>query len=350
MSTVTIENVGKSYGPVAALKDISLSIRDGEFFGLLGPSGGGKTTLLRSIAGFVQPTRGRILIDDKPVQDTPVHRRNIGMMFQNYALFPHLTVAENIGYGLSVRGESKAAINQRVEELLALVKLEAYGGRKPRELSGGQQQRIALARAISTKPRVLLLDEPLGALDKRLRQHMQAELKEIQRTVGITTVFVTHDQEEALTLSDRIAILNEGGLVQVGTPRDVYEKPANRFAANFLGDANFFEGSVEKGKVRLADGTLISVAELGKAHGVIHFAVRPEKIRLTAQTAEKTATNRLEGRITQEMYAGNSILYRVACGTREVQVQHNPVAGVFAIGVAVELSFDPGHAVVVGES
>ena len=244
MSVVEIDRVEKHYGPVAALAGVSLTFADGEFFGLLGPSGSGKTTLLRAIAGFVEPDAGEIRLDGRDIGHTPVHKREIGMVFQNYALFPHMSVFDNVAFGLSVRGQPTADIKRRVGEMLALVRLSGMEKRTPRQLSGGQQQRIALARALVTRPRLLLLDEPLGALDKRLRQQMQIELKQIQREVGITTIFVTHDQEEALTLSDRIAIFDEGKVVQAGSPHEVYERPATAFAANFLGDANFFEGRV----------------------------------------------------------------------------------------------------------
>ena len=244
MSVVEIDRVEKHYGSVAALAGVSLTFADGEFFGLLGPSGSGKTTLLRAIAGFVDPDAGVIRLDGRDIGHTPVHKREIGMVFQNYALFPHMSVFDNIAFGLSVRGQPSQDIKRRVGEMLALVRLSGMEKRTPRQLSGGQQQRIALARALVTRPRLLLLDEPLGALDKRLRQQMQIELKQIQREVGITTIFVTHDQEEALTLSDRIAIFDEGKVVQAGNPHAVYERPATAFAANFLGDANFFEGKV----------------------------------------------------------------------------------------------------------
>ena len=248
MSVVEIDRVEKHYGPVAALAGVSLTFADGEFFGLLGPSGSGKTTLLRAIAGFVEPDAGEIRLDGRDIGHTPVHKREIGMVFQNYALFPHMSIFDNVAFGLSVRGQPTADIKRRVGEMLALVRLSGMEKRTPRQLSGGQQQRIALARALVTRPRLLLLDEPLGALDKRLRQQMQIELKQIQREVGITTVFVTHDQEEALTLSDRIAIFDEGKVVQAGSPHEVYERPATAFAANFLGDANFFEGKVARAR------------------------------------------------------------------------------------------------------
>ncbi len=244
MSSVDIRQVSKRYGNVAALDSVSLELADGKFFGLLGPSGSGKTTLLRSIAGFVEPDAGEILIDGVDVSRIPTHRRDIGMVFQNYALFPHMSVFDNVAFALSVRRIGQAETKRRVAEILELVQLGGYDERRPRQLSGGQQQRVALARALVSNPRVLLLDEPLGALDKNLRQQMQVELRQIQREVGITTVLVTHDQEEALTLSDQIAVLREGRLVQTGKPDEVYERPRTAFAAEFLGATNFLSGRV----------------------------------------------------------------------------------------------------------
>jgi spermidine/putrescine ABC transporter ATP-binding subunit len=307
MSRVDVDRVSKRYGQVIALDQITLTFADGEFFGLLGPSGSGKTTLLRAIAGFVIPDQGTIAFDGEQVESVPVHRRGIGMVFQNYALFPHLTVADNIGFGLDVRHVDRSERDRRLHELLGLVRLAGYGGRRPRELSGGQQQRVALARALATRPRVLLLDEPLGALDRKLRQEMQVELREIQRETGVTTIFVTHDQEEALTLSDRIAIINEGRLVQVGAPVETYERPSSLFAAQFLGDANVFRGTVvDAHGVRLADGTVIRSA-LPAAPTAI---VRPEKISFLPACAPHHG-NALDGEILQAVYSGASVTYRI---------------------------------------
>src|SRR3569833_2065229 len=244
MSRVEIIGAEKHYTTVAALDSVSLAFEDGEFFGLLGPSGSGKTTLLRAIAGFIELDAGQVLVDGDDIARVPVHKRDIGMVFQNYALFPHMTVFDNVAFGLSVRKVPAAEIKQRVEAILDLVRLSGLSARKPKQLSGGQQQREALARALVTRPKVLLLDAPLGALDKHLREERQVELRRIQREVGITTIYVTHDQEEAMTLSDRIAILNQGKIVQLGAPLEVYERPLNRFAAGFLGVANFLEGRV----------------------------------------------------------------------------------------------------------
>jgi spermidine/putrescine ABC transporter ATP-binding subunit len=307
MSRVDVDRVSKRYGQVIALDQISITFADGEFFGLLGPSGSGKTTLLRAIAGFVIPDQGTIAFDGEQVESVPVHRRDIGMVFQNYALFPHLTVADNVGFGLDVRHVAKSERDRRLHDLLALVRLAGYGGRKPRELSGGQQQRVALARALATRPRVLLLDEPLGALDRKLRQEMQVELREIQRETGVTTIFVTHDQEEALTLSDRIAIINEGRLVQVGGPVETYERPLSLFAAQFLGDANVFRGMVvDPYGLRLADGTVIRSALPAMPTAI----VRPEKISVLPAGAPRDG-NALAGEIIQAVYSGASVTYRI---------------------------------------
>jgi spermidine/putrescine ABC transporter ATP-binding subunit len=359
VSVVEVDKVSKHYGTIAALENVSLSFADGEFFGLLGPSGSGKTTLLRSIAGFVEPDQGDIRIDGAPVRDTPVHRRDIGMVFQNYALFPHLSVFDNVAFGLSVRGAPRREIAAQVAAMLDLVRLGGFQERRPRELSGGQQQRVALARALITRPRVLLLDEPLGALDKRLRQEMQIELKQIQREVGITTIFVTHDQEEALTLSDRIAIFNEGRVVQVGQPNEVYERPATAFAAAFLGDANFFTGRAgaqgrtgDLRRVLLADGEAILTTDPLPPDGEpVRLAVRPEKFaihRSGAGPAAGEAMNRLSGRVLQAIYSGSSITYKVDVRGQEVTVfEQNRSAQPFPPGEAVDLVWAPGHSVPV---
>ena len=354
MSRVEVDRVSKHYGTVRALDEVSLTFADGEFFGLLGPSGSGKTTLLRAIAGFVEPDGGDIRFDERPVRDVAVHRREIGMVFQNYALFPHMSVFDNIAFGLSVRHLPAAEIKARVTEILGLVRLAGYEERRPRQLSGGQQQRVALARALVTKPRVLLLDEPLGALDKRLRQQMQIELRQIQREVGITTIFVTHDQEEALTLSDRIAIFNEGKVVQVGAPHAVYERPSSAFAASFLGDANFFAGRVStaSGQIETDGGRRIATFDsLPPAGARITVAVRPEKMLLEAGTAgERDRPNRWPGVVKQAVYSGSSISYRVDVGTEIVVFAQNQSAQPLEPGTAVAVSWNPLHSVVVESS
>jgi putative spermidine/putrescine transport system ATP-binding protein len=253
-------------GAVKAVDDVSLQIRDGEFFSMLGPSGSGKTTSLRMIAGFDRPTSGQILLDGRDVSDLPPYERDVNTVFQDYALFPHMTVGENVGYGLMIKRVEKAELAKRVDEMLDLVRLAGFRGRKPAQLSGGQRQRVALARALINHPKVLLLDEPLGALDLKLRQQMQVELKAIQQRVGITFIYVTHDQEEALTMSDRIAVFNQGRVEQVGTPAEIYEHPMTPFVAGFVGVSNLVSGEVAK---------RITGSEAS-------FSIRPEKIHLAA--------------------------------------------------------------------
>lgn len=286
---VELRNVTKQFGDVTAVQDITLDIAHGEFFSLLGPSGCGKTTTLRMIAGFEQPTVGEIMIKGQPVAGIPAYKRPVNTVFQNYALFPHMTVAQNIAFGLQMKKVPKDEIEKRVEEALALVQLPKMGDRKPKQLSGGQQQRVALARALINRPQVLLLDEPLGALDLKLRKAMQLELKQIQGEIGITFIYVTHDQEEALTMSDRIAVMDLGLVQQVGSPRDIYEHPQNRFVADFIGETNFLNGQV-KAVNSLVTVTVNDVPMVGTASNpqlqpgqAITLAIRPEKINLYPQ-------------------------------------------------------------------
>ncbi|HEY7678655.1 MAG TPA: ABC transporter ATP-binding protein [Candidatus Methylomirabilis sp.] len=289
-AVVELLGLGRNYGPVAAVDGIDLTAFAGEFLSLLGPSGCGKTTTLNLIAGFIEPTRGRILIDGEDVTGVPAYRRGLGVVFQNYALFPHMTVFENIAFGLRMRGAGRAERERRVAEALALVRLEGYARARPAELSGGMQQRVALARALVFHPRVLLLDEPLAALDKKLREEMRAELREIQRAVRITTIFVTHDQEEALGVSDRIAVMGRGRIQQVGTPREIYGRPAARFVADFIGASNLLpvrvvavrdgEAEVElegAGRLRVRGGGAGGALAPG---GRLDLLIRPERIAL----------------------------------------------------------------------
>src|SRR4029079_3091869 len=347
MSRVDIEHVSKHYGSFAALDDVTITFNDGEFFGLLGPSGSGKTTLLRSIAGFITPDEGTISFDGEHVEAVPVHRRAIGMVFQSYALFPHLTIAENIGFGLDVRGHTRGDIGKRVAEMLALVQLKGLEGRYPKQLSGGQQQRVALARALISRPKVLLLDEPLGALDRRLRQEMQVELKDIQRETGVTAIFVTHDQEEALTLSDRIAIIDQGRLIQVDAPQAIYERPANILAANFLGAATVHLGTPMKGGLKLADGTVIETLTPSTGAAI----VRPEKLRVEA--GEKRSTGKsLVGEIVQGTYSGASVTYRIRVsvlgGIPLLAFIQNQTGDVLHTGTKVTVSWDKSQTIPVG--
>ncbi|MBC6439278.1 MAG: ABC transporter ATP-binding protein [Rhodospirillales bacterium] len=346
MSAVSARNVTKRYGDVLALRNVSLDFPDGAFFALLGPSGSGKTTLLRAIAGFVEPEEGEILIDGTDVAHIPAHKRNLGMVFQNYALFPHMTVFDNVAFGLSVRRTSKAEAREKVHNLLDLVQLSGLDQRKPRQLSGGQQQRVALARALVTEPRVLLLDEPLGALDKRLRQAMQIELRQIQRAVGITAIFVTHDQEEALTLSDRIAIINEGQFVQVGAPGEIYEHPRTRFAASFLGDANFLSGPVEGSGV-IVDGVGPVATTSALQGGPATLAVRPEKMRL-ARPGSPQDGNRIAGTVKQRVFSGTSVTYIVDTAAGPIRTfRQNAGESMMEPGDEVVVDWSPAHTVVV---
>jgi putative spermidine/putrescine transport system ATP-binding protein len=286
---VELVAVSRHFDRFAALDRVTLAIADGEFFALLGPSGSGKTTSLRLIAGFDRPTSGQVLLHGVDVAGAPPYRRDVNTVFQDYALFPHMNVAGNVGYGLMVRGAPMAERRQRVDEMLALVQLEGFGARKPSQLSGGQRQRVALARALVNHPRVLLLDEPLGALDLKLREQMQLELKALQRRIGITFVYVTHDQGEALSMGDRVAVFNRGRVEQVGTPAEIYEHPVTEFVANFVGTSNLVRG----------DAALRLVGEAGV------FSIRPEKIRLLGP-CEQVASDCIvaEGRVTDLLYFG----------------------------------------------
>jgi spermidine/putrescine ABC transporter ATP-binding subunit len=354
MSEVNVVDAVKKYDTVVALGGVSIRIREGELFGLLGPSGSGKTTLLRAVAGFVTLDRGSVLVDSQDISGVPVHARNIGMMFQNYALFPHMSVAENVAFGLEVRNVPKAEVQERVTAALGMVRLTGYEARRPKQLSGGQQQRVALARALVTRPKVLLLDEPLGALDKHLRQEMQIELRRIQRAVGITTIFVTHDQEEALTLSDRIAIFEAGKIVQEGAPMEVYERPRSKFAAGFLGETNFLTGRIEAISAGLAMVTLDSGGRAqcaiagGEPGQAVTLALRPEKISFTDRVGGGGGPNEARGRVADVVFSGNSTTYRVAAGERIMTVfRQNLTGSAVAPGSDVVLSWSGDHLVVV---
>jgi spermidine/putrescine ABC transporter ATP-binding subunit len=278
--TVELRGLVKRYGTTVALDGVSLGIRPGEFFTLLGPSGCGKTTSLRSVAGFVVPDAGDVLIDGARVNDVPPHKRRVGMVFQHYALFPHRTVTQNVAFGLRMQRVEKAELGRRVADALALVQLPGHGERYPRQLSGGEQQRVALARALVTRPAVLLLDEPLGALDKKLRDHMKIELKRLQREVGITTIYVTHDQEEALTMSDRIAVMHRGRVEQVATPRELYEAPATAFVASFIGNINLLTGRVMGPGMVECGGAKVAATGSAADGATVRVALRPERVRL----------------------------------------------------------------------
>jgi spermidine/putrescine transport system ATP-binding protein len=311
---------GQGASEVRALDDVSVSVAKGEFFTLLGPSGCGKTTLLRCIAGFETPTAGRILLDGQDITHEPPNRRRVNTVFQSYALFPHLTVAQNVAFGIEMLGKPRAEVARTTERMLALVRLDQLAGRRPEALSGGQQQRVALARALAPQPEVLLLDEPLSALDLKLRKEMQGELKRLQHETGITFVFVTHDQEEALTMSDRIGVMSSGKLLQVGPPREIYNRPLNRFVADFIGETNFLPARAEGGVLRLLTGELLGE---GEGQGAVSVAIRPEQIRLTAPAEPGAIPATVEG----ATYLGTDshVHLRLSDGTPVVaRVQSNP--------------------------
>ncbi len=343
---IDIRAVSKVFGTsdqaVAAVDSATVAIRQNEFFTLLGPSGCGKTTLLRLIAGFEFPTAGEILLNGQNIALMPPFERPINTVFQSYALFPHMSVAENIGFGLLMQGKPKAQIDARVNEMLKLVKMEALASRKTSQISGGQQQRVALARALAPQPKVLLLDEPLSALDYKLRKEMQIELKRLQSDTGITFIFVTHDQEEALTMSDRIAVMSSGKILQVGSPRDIYDEPSDRFVADFIGETNFLKGKIVSVKgsvaeVNLAAGGRVSasMAEGVDQQGEVTVVIRPEHAELTAATA-KNANSLLTGTLSNIVYFGTDTHFHVTIsdGSRFIVRQQNKPhqAGGFAVG------------------
>ena len=320
-----IDGVSKQFGDFVAVDDVSLDIYEREFFSLLGGSGCGKTTLLRMLSGLEVPSAGRIFIDGQDMTRTPPYARPVNMMFQSYALFPHMNVFNNVAFGLRQDGVAKAEVRERVEEILALVELSRFATRRPDQLSGGQRQRVALARALVKRPKLLLLDEPLAALDKKLRERTQLELARIQERVGITFVLVTHDQEEAMNLSSRIAVMREGRFEQVGTPREIYEAPANRFVAEFIGSVNLLECTTTDTPSRLRVPSLDAVLDLGEPleprSGPVWVAVRPEKLRLQHEAPNPAEVNCVRGRIDEITYLGAHSTYHVrTAGDVELEV------------------------------
>jgi spermidine/putrescine transport system ATP-binding protein len=361
-AAIRFEGVTKRFGEAVAVRDLDLEIKQGEFFSLLGPSGCGKTTTLRMVAGFEQPSEGRIFLEGEPVETVPPYERNVNTVFQSYALFEHLNVAENVAFGLKRRRVAKDEIEKRVAESLELVELRGREDSKPRELSGGQKQRVALARALVNRPAVLLLDEPLGALDLKLRKRLQLELKGIQRDVGITFVYVTHDQEEALTMSDRIAVMNRGLVEQVAGPEEVYARPDTTFVAGFIGVSNLMPGVVEAtgagGRVRLDVGPEVEVTVAdGLAPGArCHAVVRPEKLRIEDAAAAANGQPSVEGEVESSVYLGTStqIVVRLAGDVRMTVLVPNADEALRQRlpggGARVRLSWSPEHIHVVRES
>jgi spermidine/putrescine ABC transporter ATP-binding subunit len=340
---LSIRNVAKSFGKNAVLRNVSLEIAEGEFLTILGESGSGKTTLLRIVAGFESATSGEVWMGTERLDDKPPYRRRVNTVFQSYALFPHLTVEQNVGYGLRVAKRPEAEIAQRVAEALEKVQMTAHAKKKPSKISGGQQQRVALARALVNRPKLLLLDEPLSALDANLRRQMQVELKSLQREVGIAFVFVTHDQEEAMVMSDRIALLRSGELEQVATPREIYSRPATAYVAQFIGHTNLLKGEVRGGVVKC--GALSWLAEL--PDGLALFSLRPEQVRIIDRNA-LPGTVRVRGAVVHQAFHGATELIRVECADGLVLAVRTAIGS--AIGEHVELEFSAGDAVLVRES
>jgi putative spermidine/putrescine transport system ATP-binding protein len=350
---VRFHNIQKTYdGESLIVKNLNLDIRKGEFLTLLGPSGSGKTTSLMMLAGFETPTAGEILLGNQSLNRVPPHKRNIGMVFQNYALFPHMTVAENLAFPLKVRKLDKTDVNERVKRALAMVQLEKFGNRYPGQMSGGQQQRVALARALVFEPQLVLMDEPLGALDKQLREHMQIEIKHLHQRLGVTVVYVTHDQSEALTMSDRVAVFHQGEIQQIDTPQGLYEHPHNTFVANFIGENNRLTGRLlnrqgERCRVGLDSGEEIeAIAIHDAAPGQpVSLSIRPERVRFGHHG--ETAHNRFSGRVREFIYLGDHVRIRLdVCGNSNFIVKQ-PIANLDAslsVGDVIALAWDTQHA------
>ncbi len=356
MARLAVKDLSKRFGEVVAVDGIDLEIEERELVSLLGPSGCGKTTTLRCIAGFETPTAGRILFDGADILGLPPEARNIGMVFQNYALFPHMTVTQNLAFGLEMRRVPKAEMAARIARVLETVQLEGYGERYPRQLSGGQQQRIALGRALVIEPRVLLLDEPLANLDAKLREEMRFFVRSLQKRVGITTVYVTHDQAEAMVISDRIAVMFQGGIHQIGTPTEIYMRPVSREVANFIGLSNFIEARVrgrDEGGAYVLESAL---GEIRSAHldslregEAVTLIVRPEAIVLLKDKPDRVGANAISGRVKERYFLGNITGYRIACaGDAVLQVQGEPWAA-FAIGDPIWCRFDADKTWIIGD-
>ena len=347
---LSIRNIAKTYGAVTAVADVSLDIAEGEFVTFLGPSGSGKSTTLYAIAGLLEPTRGEVLLKGRSLLREPPNKRNIGMVFQRYTLFPHLSVADNVAFPLRVRGRPKAEIDAKVAAMLQLVRLNGMADRMPPQMSGGQQQRVALARALAYDPPILLMDEPLSALDKMLREDLQGEIKRIHEETGVTILYVTHDQEEALRLSDRVALFNEGRVEQIGTGRDLYDHPATRFVAGFIGNSNFFDGRVEAGSVLvLPDGGRVAGACLRRVpagQAAVSVMVRPDHLRLDTGASDDAAP-KLKGTVTGKTFLGDHSQLSVVTGwgaPLSVRLpSHEAATETLAAGMPVTLTCDPGQ-------
>ena len=347
---VKLDNITKSFEDGEILKPINLDVYEGEFLTFLGPSGCGKTTTLRIIAGFETPTSGKVLLDGQDVTELPPYKRNVNTVFQNYALFPHMNIFDNVAFGLVEKKTDKKVIAEKVNQMLEMVQLGKMGSRKPSQLSGGQKQRVAIARALANDPKVLLLDEPLGALDMKLRKRMQLELKALQKSLGITFIYVTHDQEEALTMSDRIVVMNKGKFEQIGTAREIYEHPKTKFVADFIGESNIFEAGVVENK----DGIVKLVMENGhvQANGkdfikdeIVYICVRPENVHISTTPAENFT---LKGYVTDQIFVGNAVKTVVSLPNGDqVKVNMHPLAKPIEIGTLVNVFWDEDKAVVM---
>lgn len=348
---IKLEQVSKAFGLVTVVDKLDLEIAKGEFVSLLGPSGSGKTTILMMLAGFEAPSNGAIWVNGQRIDHLPAHRRNIGVVFQNYALFPHMTVAENVAFPLVMRGMSKAEVTQRVDRALDMVKLGHLKSRKPMQLSGGQQQRVALTRALVFEPTVVLMDEPLGALDKQLREHMQLELRDLHRRLGLTIVFVTHDQGEALTMSDRIAVFNGGKIEQLASPEEIYDHPKNRFVAEFFGETNLLSGAVssrsgEHARVEIDKGSFIDVmAPHGfEAGAPALISLRPERVRLSKTAAP---INSFPVKVLDTVYQGDHLRVRLQGGGMQLVAKVERKAAAWPVGAAAHATFEPDECTLI---
>ncbi len=345
-AVVELRGCTRDFGRVRAVDALDLTVYEGEFLSLLGPSGCGKTTTLNLIAGFVAPTAGRVLVDGADVTDRPPYVRGLGVVFQSYALFPHMSAFENVAFGLRERRVPESEVRRRVGEALRLVRLDREGGQRPGQLSGGMQQRVALARALVYEPRVLLLDEPLAALDKKLREEMRGEMREIQRSVGITTIFVTHDQVEALSLSDRVAVMSRGRIEQLAPPREIYERPATRFVADFVGASSRLRGrATAADRVELGPGVSLRV-DVGRALPIgepVELAIRPERVAVGAESDARVAANSIAGRIVRLTYLGAQmeVAVEIVGGQRVLGLVDEPARVPLAMGGAVRLTLPP---------